>query len=146
MATASRVLWKGAINFGLVHIPVRVHPATRAGGVDFDGLDRRTLDPVGYKRVNKKTGQEVAKEDIVKGVKTDDGRYVVPTDEEIAAVFPKSTQSIDIECFVDAAEVQFTYLDRPYYLVPDGKSEKVYTLLREALAKTGCIGLARVVI
>ena len=77
---------------------------------------------MGYKRINKKTGREVGKEDIVKGVKTDDGHYVVLTDEEIAAVFPKSTQSIDIECFVDAAEVPFTYLDRPYYLVPDGKS------------------------
>ena len=146
MATASRVLWKGAINFGLVHIPVQVHSATRTGSVDFDWLDRRTLDPVGYKRINKKTSEEIDRDDIVKGVKTDSGEYVVLSDEEIAAMFPKSTRSIDIETFVDAAEVPFVYLDRPYYLVPDGQSAKVYALLREALAKTGRIGLARVVI
>ena len=107
MATASRVLWKGAINFGLVHIPVQVHSATRTGSVDFDWLDRRTLDPVGYKRINKKTGEEIDRDDIVKGVKTDSGEYVVLSDEEIAAMFPKSTHSIDIETFVDAAEVPF---------------------------------------
>lgn len=142
----ARSLWKGAINFGLVHIPVSVHPATRQGGIDFDWLDRRTLDPVGYRRVNKRTGREVARDDIVRGVKTGDGSHVVLTDEEIRAAFPKSTQSIDIETFVPAGDVPFVYLDRPYYLVPAGKGAKVYALLREALAKTGRIGIARVVI
>ena len=119
MATASsRAVWKGAIGFGLVSVPVSMHPATRPSGVDFDWLDRRTLEPVGYKRVNKATGQEVAKDDIVRGVKTGDGRHVVLTEDEIAEVFPKSTHSIDIETLVAAADVPFVYLDQPYYLVP----------------------------
>lgn len=146
MATGSRAVWSGAINFGLVHIPVSLHPATRPGGVDFDWLDKRTMDPVGYKRVNKATGREVTKDDIVRGVKTEDGRYVVLSEDEIAEVFPKSTHSIDIETFVAATDVPFVYLDRPYYLVPGKGGAKVYALLREALVKTGRIGLARIVL
>jgi DNA end-binding protein Ku len=147
MATAPRAVWRGSISFGLVGIPVSMHPATRPGGVDFDWLDRRTLEPVGYKRVNKATGREVARDDIVRGVKTADGRHVVLTEDEIAEVFPKSTHSIDIETFVAATDVPFVFLDRPYYLVPGGKGgAKLYALLREALLKTGRIGLARVVL
>jgi DNA end-binding protein Ku len=146
MATSSRVLWKGAISFGLVHIPVALHTATTEHGIDFDWLDKRTMDPVGYKRVNKKTGKEIGKEDIVKGVAVEDGHYVVVSDEEIAAAYPQSTQSIDIEAFVAATEIPFVYLDRPYYLAPIGKGAKVYALLRETLLKTERIGLARVVI
>ncbi|MBC7994537.1 MAG: Ku protein [Rhizobacter sp.] len=146
MATASRALWKGAISFGLVHIPVSLHSATTESGVDFDWLDKRSMDPVGYKRVNKRTGKEIDKANIVKGVAYEEGKYVVLSPEEIEAVYPKSTQSIDIEAFVDAAEIPFVYLDRPYYLAPIGKGEKVYALLREALLKKGKVGLARVVI
>ena len=146
MATGTRPLWNGAINFGLVHVPVSLHPATREGGIDFDWLDRRTLDRVGYKRVNKKTGREVAREDIVRGVKTEDGSHVVLGDDEIRAAFPRSTQSIDIETFVPAGDVPFVYLDRPYYLVPAGEDARPYALLREALARTGRVGLARVVL
>jgi DNA end-binding protein Ku len=146
MATGSRTLWKGAIAFGLVHIPVSLHTATADHGIDFDWLDKRSMDPVGYKRINKKTGKEIDKTNIVKGVEVEDGQYVVVSDEEIAAAYPQSTQSIDIEAFVDAAEIPFVYLDRPYYLAPTGKGAKVYALLRETLTKSQRIGVARVVI
>lgn len=146
MATGSRILWKGAVSFGLVHIPVSLHTATADQGIDFDWLDKRSMDPVGYKRINKKTGKEIDKENIVKGVAVEDGNYVVLSDEEIAAAYPRATQSIDIEAFVSAAQIPFVYLDRPYYLAPIGKGEKVYSLLRETLLKTQRIGLARVVI
>jgi DNA end-binding protein Ku len=144
--TSTRVLWKGAISFGLVHIPVALHSATSETGIDFDWLDKRTMDPVGYKRVNKKTGKEIDKDNIVKGIATDSGQYVVLTEDEIKAAYPKSTQTIEIEAFVPLQELPFVYLDRPYYLAPLGKGEKVYALLRETLLKTGRVGIARVVI
>ncbi|WPB59390.1 Ku protein [Xylophilus sp. GOD-11R] len=147
MATGgSRTLWKGAITFGLVHIPVGLHTAASAQGVDFDWLDKRSMDPVGYKRVNKKTGKEIDKDDIVKGVKLDDDQYVVISPEEIEAVFPKTTQTIQIERFIDATELPFIFLERPYFVAPVNKSDKVYALLRETLIATGKIGLAKVVI
>lgn len=146
MATGSRTLWKGAITFGLVHIPVGLHTAATSEGVDFDWLDKRTMDPVGYKRVNKKTGKEITKENIVKGVQYEEGKYVVISPEEIEAVFPKTTQTIEIERFIDAADMPFIFLERPYYVAPLKKSEKVYALLRETLVDTSKIALAKVVI
>jgi len=143
---ATRVLWKGAISFGLVHIPVGLHTATSQQGIDFDWLDKRTLDPVGYKRVNKRTGKEITSDNIVKGVQTGDGEYVVVSKEEIEAAFPKTTQTIEIERFVAARDIPFSYLERPYYLAPINKGAKVYALLREALLETGRVGVARVVI
>ena len=142
----ARILWKGAISFGLVNVPVALLPATRAGGIDFDWLDRRSLDPVGYQRINKRTGRKVEKDDIVKGVKHGDGRYVLVGDEEIAAAYPKTTQTIEIEAFVHAEGVPFTHLDTPYYLEPLPRAEKVYALLREAMAQAGVIGMARLVL
>jgi len=141
-----RVLWKGAITFGLVHIPVGLYPASREDGIDFDWLDKRSMDPVGYKRVNKKTGREIEREHIVKGIKQDDGQYVLMTDEEIKSAYPRTTQTIEIESFVDADRIPFVYLEKPYYLEPIGKAEKVYVLLRETLREAGKIGIARVVI
>ena len=129
-----------------MHIPVSLHTAPAEHAIDFDWLDKRSMDPVGYKRVNKKTGKEITKEHIVKGVAVEDGHHVVLTEEEIAAAYPQSTQSIDIEAFVAADEISFVYLDRPYYLAPIGKGAKVYALLRETLLKTRRIGLARVAI
>ena len=140
-----RVIWKGAISFGLVHVPVALYPASQEVGVDFDWLDKRSMDPVGYKRINKRTGKEIAKEDIVKGIKLDDGDYVVLSDEEIKSAFPKSTQTIEIEAFVKASEIAFVLLERPYYLEPIGKGERVYALLRESMQDAGVIGIARVV-
>ena len=146
MATGSRTLWKGAITFGLVHIPVGLHTASSEQGVDFDWLDKRTMDPVGYKRVNKRTGKEIDRDDIVKGVEYEDGKYVIISPEEIEAVFPKTTQTIEIQRFIDANEMPFIFLERPYYVAPINKSDKVYKLLRETLIATGKIGLAKVVI
>ena len=141
-----RVLWKGAISFGLVHIPVALYAATRAHGIDFDWLDKRSMDPVGYKRVNKKTGREVAREQIVKGVEYEDGEYVVLSDDEIAAAYPKTTQTIEIETFVPATSIPFVFLERPYYVAPINRGGKVYALLRETLQRSGRVGVARVVI
>ncbi|MDP9900829.1 non-homologous end joining protein Ku [Variovorax ginsengisoli] len=146
MATGSRTLWKGAITFGLIHIPVGLHTASTDQGVDFDWLDRRTMDPVGYKRINKKTGKEIDKDDIVKGVAYEDGKYVVISAEEIEEVYPRTTQTIELQCFIDANEIPFVYLERPYYVAPINKGQKVYALLREVLIKTGKVGLAKVVL
>lgn len=146
VTSTSRALWKGAISFGLVHIPVALHTATSEQGVNFDWLDKRTMDPVGYKRINKKTGKEVSKEDIVKGIEYEDGQYVILSPEEISAAYPKTTQTIGIETFVGADDIPFIYLERPYYVVPINKGEKVYALLREALSRTKRVGIARVVI
>jgi DNA end-binding protein Ku len=143
---SSRTLWKGAITFGLVHIPVGLHTATIEQGVDFDWLDKRSMDPVGYKRINKRTGKEIDKDDIVKGVEYEDGKYVIISPDEIEAVYPRTTQTIEIQRFVDANAIPFVYLERPYYVAPISKGEKVYALLREVLIKTGKIGLAKVVI
>lgn len=146
MATGSRTLWKGAITFGLVHIPVGLHTASVEQGIDFDWLDKRSMDPVGYKRINKKTGKEIDKENIVKGFQYEDGHYVIISPEEIETAYPRTTQTIEIQMFVDASEVPFVYLERPYYVAPINKGHKVYTLLRETLVKTGKIGIAKVVI
>ena len=134
--SSSRALWKGAISFGLVHIPVALHSATSEQGLNFDWLDKRSMDPVGYKRINKKTGKEIDKDNIVKGIQYEDGHYVVLSQEEIAAAYPKATQTIEIEMFVPATDIPFIYLERPYYIVPVSKGGKVYALLREALFKT----------
>lgn len=147
MVTSSkRILWKGAISFGLVHIPIALHSATEEQGLNFDWLDKRTMDPIGYKRINKKTGKEVTKENIVKGIEYEDGNYVILSAEEIKAAYPKTTQTIEIESFVPANSIPFVYLERPYYISPINKGAKVYALLREILIKTGKVGLAKVVI
>jgi DNA end-binding protein Ku len=104
------------------------------------------MDPVGYKRINKRTGKEVDKDNIVKGVEYEDGQYVVLSQEEIASAYPKTTQTIGIETFVSATDIPLIYLERPYYVVPINKGEKVYALLREALLRTKRVGIARVVI
>jgi DNA end-binding protein Ku len=140
-----RVIWKGAISFGLVHVPVALYPAAQEVGIDFDWLDKRSMDPVGYKRVNKRTGKDIQADNIVKGIKQDDGDYVVLSEDQIKAAYPKSTQTIEIESFVKASEIPFTLLETPYYLEPIGKGEKVYALLRESMAEAGVIGIARVV-
>ncbi len=140
-----RTIWKGAITFGLVHVPVAVYPASQEVGIDFDWLDKRSMDPVGYKRINKRTGKEIQGKDIVKGIKQEDGDYVVLSEDQIKAAYPKSTQTIEIESFVQASEIPFTLLETPYYLEPTGRGDKVYALLREAMREANVIGIARVV-
>ncbi|MNN32403.1 putative DNA repair protein YkoV [compost metagenome] len=129
-----------------MHIPVALVSATSSQGVDFDWLDSRSMDPVGYKRVNKVTGKEVTKEHIVKGVQYEKGRYVVLSEEEIRSAHPLSTQTIDIFAFVDAEQIPLQNIDTPYYLAPDKRGGKVYALLRETLTKTNKVALARVVL
>ena len=144
--SSNRVLWKGAITFGLVHIPIALYSATTETGLDFDWLDKRSMDPVGYKRINKKTGKEIDKENIVKGIEYQDGQYIILSPEEISAAYPKSTQTIEIVTFVPATDIPFVYMERPYYTAPINKGEKVYALLRETLLETQRVGIARVVI
>ncbi|MGE4406332.1 Ku protein [Pseudomonas sp.] len=141
-----RTIWKGAVSFGLVHIPVALVPATTRQGIDFDWLDKRSMDRVGYKRINKTTGEEIDSENIVKGVEYEKGHYIVLSDEEIKAAHPKATQTVDIVAFVDARDISFLYIDTPYYLTPDRRGEKVYALLRETLVHTGKVGVANVVL
>jgi DNA end-binding protein Ku len=104
------------------------------------------MEPVGYKRINKATGKEVAKEDIVKGIEYEDGQYVVLSAEEIAAAYPKTTQTVEIQAFVSISDIPFVYLERPYYISPINKGAKVYALLREVLHKTKKAGIAKVII
>jgi DNA end-binding protein Ku len=142
----ARAIWKGGISFGLVYVPVQVYPATRAQHTGFNLLEKHSIDPIGYRQINKRTGKEVARENIVRGFEYEKGRYVVLTDEEIQAASPESTQTVDIISFVDGSELSFVYLDTPYYLAPERRGEKTYALLRDALAKSGKIGIASVVL
>ncbi|EAY72030.1 hypothetical protein BDAG_04888 [Burkholderia dolosa AU0158] len=141
----ARMIWKGAISFGLVHVPVQLFPATRTVKPSFRMLDKRSMDPIGYRQINKRTGKEVSRDDIVRGYEYEKERYVVLSDDEIRAANPESTQTVDILTFVEQDAVSFLYLDTPYYLVPDRKGEKVYALLRDALKDSGKIGIALVV-
>ncbi|WP_460146073.1 non-homologous end joining protein Ku [Pseudomonas sp. S2_A02] len=142
----ARAIWKGAISFGLVHIPVALVSATSSRGIDFNWLDSRSMDPVGYKRINKVTGKEVTQEHIVKGIEYEKGRYVVLSEEEIRSAHPLSTQTIDIFAFVGSEQIPLQNIDTPYYLAPDKRGGKVYALLRETLSKTDKVALARVVL
>ena len=142
----ARAIWKGAISFGLVHIPVALVSATSSRGIDFKWLDSRSMDPVGYKRINKATGKEVTQEHIVKGIEYEKGRYVVLSEEEIRSAHPLSTQTIDIFAFVASEQIPLQNIDTPYYLAPDKRGGKVYALLRETLSKTDKVALARVVL
>jgi DNA end-binding protein Ku len=141
-----RALWKGAISFGLVNVPVSLYPASRSEAISFDMIDKRDFSPVGYKRYNKRTGEEIARENIVKGYEYEKGEYVVVGDEDFKQANVEATQTVDIVSFVDAASVAPYYYDTPYYLEPGKRGEKGYTLLREVLRKTGRVGIANVVI
>ena len=142
----AHMIWKGAISFGLVHVPVQLYPATQSEKVGFNLLDKRTIDPVGYKQINKRTGKDVTRENIVRGFEYEKDKYVVLSDDEIRAANPESTQTVDILAFVDAPDISFLYLDTPYFLTPDRKGDKVYALLREAMKASGKVGVASVVL
>ena len=141
-----RSLWKGAISFGLVNIPVIVSSAENRNSFDLTLLDRRNMKPVGIRRYNKETDKEVEWDDIVKGYEYEKDRYVVLTDEDFIRANVKATQTVDIVAFVEAHEVAPTYFETPYYLAPDKRGEKGYVLLRETLRSTNKIGIATVVI
>jgi DNA end-binding protein Ku len=144
--SSTRTLWKGAISFGLVYIPVTLHSATAEHRMKFNLLDKKTMNPVGNKQVNKATGEAMQKEEIVKGFEYEKDQYVVVSPEEIKAALPKSTQTIEIESFVDAGQIPSTYYNKPYYVAPAAKGQKPYLLLMKTLERTGKVGIARVVI
>ena len=141
-----RALWKGAISFGLVHVPVSLHSAEKRNSLDFTLLDRRDFAPVGYKRVNKQTGDEVAWDQIVKGYEYEDGNYVALSDEDFRQANVEATQTVDILAFVDAEDIEPMYFDTPYYLSPTKRGEKGYALLRETLKRSKKAAVATVVI
>jgi DNA end-binding protein Ku len=142
----ARALWKGAISFGLVNVPVELYPAEDRKTFKFSMLDKRDLTPVGYKRYSKETGKEVAWDDIVKGYEYEKDRYVVLSDEDFRRANVKATQTIDIQAFVDENEVPAEYYESPYYIAPAARGEKVYALLRETLKSAHRIAIAQVVI
>jgi DNA end-binding protein Ku len=142
----ARSMWKGAISFGLVHIPVEMYPAVSDKGLDLTMLDRRDFSPVGFKRYNKGNQKDVPWDEIVKGYEYTPGEYVVLSEEDLRRANPEATQTIDIAAFVDAEQVPLLYYDQPYYLAPGKGGDKVYALLRETLKSTGKVGIARVVI
>lgn len=139
-------LWKGAISFGLVNIPVVLTSAENRNSFDLTMLDRRDMKPVGFKRYNKETEKEVGWDDIVKGYEYEKERYVVLTEEDFKRANVEATQTVDIVAFVDAEEVAPTYFETPYYLEPDKRGDKGYALLRETMKATNKIGVASVVI
>ena len=145
--SSTRTLWKGAISFGLVHIPVTLHSAVAENRMKFNLLDKHSMAPVGNKQVNKATGEAMAKEEIVKGFEVEKDQYVVLSPDEIKNALPKSTQTISIEAFVDADQIPRVYFNKPYYVAPAGKGgQKPFALLRETLERTGKAGIAKVVI
>lgn len=142
----ARAIWRGAISFGLVHIPVSLINAVSSTGIDFDWLDKRSMEPVGYKQINKITGKDIDRKNIVKGVQYEKGQYVLISEDEIKSAHPRATQTIDIFSFIDKGEIPITHIDTPYYLAPDKRGEKVYALLREALVGTNKVALANVIL
>jgi DNA end-binding protein Ku len=142
----ARELWKGAIQFGLVHIPVSLYPAEQRDELSFTMLDRRDLQPVGYKRFNKATGDEVPYEEIVKGYEYDEGRFVTLEKEDFKRANVESTQTVDIVGFVERESLAPFLFEAPYYLAPGKRGDKGYALLRETLVRTGRVGIANVVI
>jgi DNA end-binding protein Ku len=145
--TSSRTLWKGAISFGLVHIPVTLHSATAENRMKFNLLDKSTMTRVGNQQVNKATGEAMPREEIVKGFEVEKDQYVVLTPDEIKQALPRSTQTIEIEAFVDREQVPSVFFHKPYFVSPAGKGgQKPFALLRETLERTGKVGIAKVVI
>jgi DNA end-binding protein Ku len=143
----ARALWKGAISFGLVNVPVELFSAQkRSSEIDLTMLDRRDLSPVGYQRVNKESGKEVPWKEVVKGYEYKDGEYVVLSAEDFRRANPEATKTVDIHAFVDLAAIAPQYFETPYYLAPEKRGEKAYALLRETLEKSGKAGIATVVI
>jgi DNA end-binding protein Ku len=145
----ARAIWKGSISFGLVNIPVGLFSAASPDELSFRQLDRRNLSPIGYRKYNKASGEEVEGEEIVKAFEYESGHYVVLSDEDLKRANPEKTQTVEITDFVDLDDIQAVYMDKPYYLGPIGKNKgaiKGYALLREALKRTRKVGIAKVVI
>jgi len=139
----ARAIWSGAVSFGLVNVPVGLYSATEDHDVHFHQFEKGTTARIRNQRVNEKTGEEVAYEDIVKGAEVDDGNYVMLSQEELESVEPGKSRTIDISDFVEAAEIDPIYYQRSYYLAPaDKTAAKPYLLLARAMAKADRIGIA----
>src|SRR6476646_8450857 len=142
-----RPIWKGAISFGLVNIPVGLYSATSSTEkIKFRLLRGSDQSAIRNKRVAEADGKEVAWEEIVKGYEFEKGRFVVITDEDFERVALKSTQTIEIKQFVELAEIDPMFFDEPYFLGPEKGGDRAYGLLRDALAKAGKVGISKVVL
>jgi DNA end-binding protein Ku len=141
-----RAIWSGAISFGLVNIPVKLVTAVSKKNVSFREIRRGDASRIRHRKVAAADGEEVSTDDIVKGYEIGPDRYVVIEPEELKALDPKTSRSIDIEDFVDLAAIDPIFFDSPYYLVPDRTAGKAYELLRRAMDETGKVGVARFVL
>ena len=141
-----RPIWSGIISFGLVSVPVRMYSATESKELRFHFLDKRDLQPIGYDKVRKDTGEHVEADEIIRGFEVDKGRFVELTDEDIDRLDIELTRTIDICDFVDLDEIDPIYFRKAYYLLPQEGAEKPYRLLVQALEETGKVGIAKVVI
>jgi DNA end-binding protein Ku len=137
-----RALWKGAISFGLIYVPVELHTASKENTLPLHMLDSRDFAPVGYQRVNKVTGKEVDWSHIVKGYEYKKGDFVALADADFKHANVKASETIEIDTFCDVSQIPAMYYERPYYLTPAKGGEKVYTLLRQALESTNKVAVA----
>jgi DNA end-binding protein Ku len=137
-------MWKGAISFGLVTIPVAVYPATEEKSLKFNQLHDQDMGRIRYKRVCSVDGEEVDFEHIVKGYEVEKDRYVILTDDDLDAVPVESSRAIDIQQFVELDEIDPILFKKSYYLVPDETGAKAYALLRKALSEENKVGIAKV--
>lgn len=142
----AHAIWSGAINFGLVTIPVKLFTAVRTDELSFNMLHKKDEGRIKYERVCSVDGKPVPWDEIVKGYEYEKGEYVILTDEDFDKVNPEATQSVDIVEFVELSTINPMYFDKPYYLEPTKVGRHAYALLREALAKSGKVAIARVVI
>jgi len=140
-----RPIWSGSISFGLVNVPIKLFSAVSPQDVRFHQLRKSDGSRIRQKRVSAADGAEVAYEEIVKGYEVGPEQYVLVDPEELAALDPKATQTIDIEEFVDLDQIDPIYYEHPYYLVPDKRAEKAYALLSEAMRSTNKVAIARFV-
>jgi DNA end-binding protein Ku len=141
-----RSIWSGAISFGLVNVPVKLYSAVSRKTVRFNQLNEKTGNRIQQKRVDPETGDEVPFEHIVKGFELTKDRYVIITPDELDALDPERSRTIQIEDFVDQEDIDPIYYDHPYYLVPDKGAEKAYGLLLNAMEASGKVAIARVVL
>jgi DNA end-binding protein Ku len=142
----ARAIWSGAISFGLVNVPVKLYSATSPKSVRFHQLSSKTGARIRQKRVDPSTGEEVPFEEIVKGYEITPDHYVLITPEELDALDPKATKTIDIEEFVDLSEIDPIYYDNSYYLAPTAGGAKAYRLLLDAMRESGKVGIGKVVL
>jgi len=141
-----RPIWTGAISFGLVGVPVRLFPAVSQKDVSFHQIDKSSGSRIRYKRVSQKTGREIPYERIAKGYEIDDDRYVVVDPKELEKFAPEKTKRIDIEDFVDLAEIDPISYEHTYFLAPDKGGDKAYALLLKVMQDADKVGIGRVVI